>query len=165
MSHGSPGWWMSNFTRIVKTQVILWTFHVKDVILWNLTFIFSDSVPWGIFVSVITDDLLHLEVFKNVKRNPICFKFSGTRFFVHWKSKLHNFMVDSVLTLHLINGAETNVSRNKLELLKLPALTSKWWPGNCSWDTVVYCVYFGPWLFIKNGNVWYADVTQPKFTS
>ena len=33
--------WMSNFTRIVITQVKFWKFHVQDVILWNLTFIFS----------------------------------------------------------------------------------------------------------------------------
>ena len=40
ISQGSPRKWMSNFTRIV-TQEKFWKFHVKDVILWNLTFIFS----------------------------------------------------------------------------------------------------------------------------
>ena len=43
ISHWSPRKQMSNSTRIVKTQVKFWKFHVEDVILWNLTFIFSGS--------------------------------------------------------------------------------------------------------------------------
>ena len=34
---------MSNFTRIVNCTGEIWKFHVQDVILWSLTFIFSGS--------------------------------------------------------------------------------------------------------------------------
>ena len=43
ISHGSLRKWVSNFTRIVITQVKFWKFYVQDVILLNLTFIFFGS--------------------------------------------------------------------------------------------------------------------------
>ena len=36
---------------------------------------------------------------------------------------------------------------------RLSVLTSRWWPGNCSWAAVVYSVYFGPKSSMKNGRV------------
>ena len=48
ISHGSPRKWMSNFTRIVITQVKFWKFHEWDVILWNLTFRIL-GLPWEMF--------------------------------------------------------------------------------------------------------------------
>ena len=35
---------MSNFTRIVETQVKFWKFHMQDVILWNLWCFFSHKI-------------------------------------------------------------------------------------------------------------------------
>ena len=55
-------------------------------------------LPWEIFFGVTTDDLLHpLKPLKNVKKNAIFFKLFWYKVFVHWKLKLHNFLVDSVL--------------------------------------------------------------------
>ena len=56
-------------------------------------------LPWEIFFGVITDDLLHLQVLKNVKKNAICFKLFWYKILVRWKLKLLNFMTDSVLNL------------------------------------------------------------------
>ena len=55
------------------------------------------GLPWEIFFGVITDDLLHLKPLKNVKKNAIFFKLFWYKVFVHWKLKLLNFLVDSVL--------------------------------------------------------------------
>ena len=48
ISHGSPRKWMSNFTRIVLTQVKFWKFHTEDVVLWYLTFRIL-GLPWEMF--------------------------------------------------------------------------------------------------------------------
>ena len=40
-------------------------------------------LPWEIFFGVITDDLLHLQVLKNVKKNAICFKLFWYKILVH----------------------------------------------------------------------------------
>ena len=55
---------------------------------WNL------RLPWEIFFGVTTDDF---KPFKNVKKNAIFFKLFWYKVFVHWKLKLLNFLVDSVL--------------------------------------------------------------------
>ena len=55
------------------------------------------GLPWEIFFGVTTDDLLHLKPLKNVKKNAIFFKLFWYKVFVHWKSKLLNFLIDSVL--------------------------------------------------------------------
>ena len=81
---------MSNFTRIVKTQVNLWKFHVKDVILW-IWHSFSRAHMRNFFWCY------YRWFFTSLERNAICFKFSWYKIFVHWKLKLLNSLVDSVL--------------------------------------------------------------------
>ena len=56
------------------------------------------GLPWEIFFAVTTDDLLHLQPLKNVKqRMQNSLNYSVFFVFVHWKLKLLNFLVDSVL--------------------------------------------------------------------
>ena len=56
------------------------------------------GLPWEIFFGVITDDQLHLKPVKDVKKkNAMFFKLFWYKAFVHWKLKLLNFLVDSVL--------------------------------------------------------------------
>ena len=83
---------MSNFTKLYLSYEIFRILAVKSQFLWNLTFIFLD-----LFFGVITDDLLHLKPLKNVKKNAIFFKLFWYKVFVHWKLKLLNFLVDSIL--------------------------------------------------------------------
>ena len=59
------------------------------------------GLPWGIFFGVITDDYLHLQPLKNVKKNAIFFRLFWFKVFVHWELKLFNFLVDSVLSICL----------------------------------------------------------------
>ena len=51
-----------------------------------------------------TDDLLHLKPLKNVTKNAIFFKLFWYKVFVHWKLKLLNFLVDSVLSFDDLAG-------------------------------------------------------------
>ena len=53
--------------------------------------------PIIIFFGITKDNLLHLYPLKNVRKNAICFKLLWYKIFVHWKSKLLNALVDSVL--------------------------------------------------------------------
>ena len=56
------------------------------------------GLPWEIFFGVITDDQLHLKPLKDVKKkNAMFFKLFWYKAFVHWKLKLLNFLVESVL--------------------------------------------------------------------
>ena len=55
------------------------------------------GLSWKVFFGVITDDLLHLMPLKNVRKNAICFKLLWYKIFVHWKSKLLDVPVDSLL--------------------------------------------------------------------
>ena len=56
------------------------------------------GLRWEIFFGVTTDDLLHLKPLKNVKKNAIFLKlFCRYSVFVHWKLKLLNFLVDSIV--------------------------------------------------------------------
>ena len=88
-------WNFQNFTCVIT---ILAKFDIH--FLW---------LPWEIFFAVTTDDLLHLKPLKNVKKNAIFFKLFWYKVFVHWKLKLLNSLVDSVL--------------NKLD---------NWGPSSCS---------------------------------
>ena len=70
----------------------------KDVILWNLTFIFSGSEKkFSLVVLQIT-----LQPLKNVKKNVICLKLFWYKAFVDWKLKLLNFLVDSISVLNVL---------------------------------------------------------------
>ena len=55
------------------------------------------GLPWDIFFGVTTDDLLRLKPLKNLKKNAIFFKLFWYSGFVHWKLKLLNFLVDSII--------------------------------------------------------------------
>ena len=55
------------------------------------------GLPWEIVFGVTTADLLHLKPLKNLKKNAIFFKLFWYSVFVHWKLKLLNFLVDSIL--------------------------------------------------------------------
>ena len=56
------------------------------------------GLPREIFFGVTTDDLSHLQPLKNVKRRMHnSLSYSGCFVFVHWKLKLLNFLVDSLL--------------------------------------------------------------------
>ena len=69
----------------------------KDVILWNLTFIFSGSEKkFSLVVLQIT-----LQPLKNVKKNVICLKLFWYKVFVDWKLKLLNFLLDSISVLNV----------------------------------------------------------------
>ena len=76
-------WNFQNFTCVI-TILVKFDIHF----LW---------LPWEIFFGVTTDDLLHLKSLKNVKKNAIFLKLFWYKVFVHWKLKLLNFLVDSVL--------------------------------------------------------------------
>ena len=55
---------MSNFTRIVKTQVKFGKFHAQDVILWSLTFIFLGShKKFSLVLGWTHWSLYHVQVF------------------------------------------------------------------------------------------------------
>ena len=81
---------MSNFTRIVKIQLKLWKFHLQDVILWNLTFVFLGSFLSCYYRKLITS----IAIEKCKKKNAILFKLSWFKALVHWKLK---FLPNSVL--------------------------------------------------------------------
>ena len=55
------------------------------------------GIPWEIFFGITTDDLLHLKPLKIFKKNAKFFKLFWCSVFVHWKLKLLNFLVDSIL--------------------------------------------------------------------
>ena len=61
------------------------------------------GLPWEIFLGVTTDNLLHLQCLKNVRKSAICFKLFWYKIFVHWKLKLLNVLVNSVL-IAIIRG-------------------------------------------------------------
>ena len=87
---------MLNFTRIVKTQVKVWKFLVQDVILWNLTVIFSGShKKFSLGFLQMTNYIF--SPWKMLKKTVIYFKLFWYKEFVHWKLKLLNFLVGSVL--------------------------------------------------------------------
>ena len=48
-------------------------------------------LPWEIVFGVITDK-------KKIKKNSVLFKLFRYKVFVHWKLKLLNFLIDSILT-------------------------------------------------------------------
>ena len=60
------------------------------------------GLPWEIFFGVITDDWLYLKPLKNVKKNAIFFKLFWYKAFIHWRLKLFNFLLDSVLTANML---------------------------------------------------------------
>ena len=74
------------FSEFYRVFTILMKFDIRFL-----------GLPQEIFFGVITDDYLHLESLKNVKTNAIFFKSFWYKVFVHWKLKLLNFLVDSVL--------------------------------------------------------------------
>ena len=84
--HGiiSYTWNFQNFTCVIT---ILVKFDIHFL-----------GLPWEIFFGVTTDDLLHLKALKNVKKSAIFFKLFWYKVFVHWKLKLLNSLMDSVLT-------------------------------------------------------------------
>ena len=83
-------WNFQNFTCVITILVI---FEIHFL-----------GLPCEFFFGVTTDDLLHLELLKNVKKKyAIFFKLFWYRVFVYWKLKLLNFLVDSVLILQLLD--------------------------------------------------------------
>ena len=50
-------------------------------------------------ILLVFSQFLHLSPFKDVQKNAISFKLIWYKFFVHWKLKLLNFLMDSVLKL------------------------------------------------------------------
>ena len=85
---------MSNFTRIVKTQVKFWKLHVLDVILWDLRFIFSGSHrKFSLVLLQMTN-----YIFSPWRCKKECnIRLFWYNVFVHWKLKLLSFLEDSVL--------------------------------------------------------------------
>ena len=81
----------------VLTHAIFRILRVFSQFLWNLTFIFWDShEKFSLVLLQMTQ--LHLKPLKDVKKkNAMFFKLFWYKAFVHWKLKLLNFLVDSVL--------------------------------------------------------------------
>ena len=70
---------MSNFTRIVKTKVKLFKLSCVRCHFVKFDFYFL-GLSLEIFFGVITDNKLHLQPFKNVKRMQYYLNYSGTKF-------------------------------------------------------------------------------------
>ena len=82
---------ITSYTMNVQNFTCIFTILVK----FDIQFL---GLPWEIFFDVITDDQSHLYPLKNVKKkNAIFFKLFWYKVFAHWKLKLLNFLMDSVL--------------------------------------------------------------------
>ena len=92
------GVWITN--GMSPEQKCKWPIKVEleHKTLARVTFIFSGSHQ-KFFFGVSTDDLLYLKPLKNVRKNAICLNLFCYKIFVHWKSKLLNVLVDSVLNI------------------------------------------------------------------
>ena len=88
--------WMSNFTEFKSYTWNFQNFNCVITILVKFDIHFF-GLPWEIFFGVTTDDLLHLKPLKNLQKNAIFFKLFWYSVFVHWKLKLLNFLVDSMV--------------------------------------------------------------------
>ena len=79
---------MSNFPRIVKTQVKFWKLHVLDVILWHLRFIFSGSHrKFSLVLLQLTN-----YIFSPWRCKKECnIRLFWYNVFVHWKLKITQF--------------------------------------------------------------------------
>ena len=88
--------WMSNFTEYKSYTWNFQNFNCVITILVKFEIHFF-GLPWEIFFGVTTDDLLHLKPLKNLQKNAIFFKLFWYSVFVHWKLKLLNFLVDSMV--------------------------------------------------------------------
>ena len=106
---------MSNFRKLHLTHKIFRILPVFSLVILVKFGIHFLGLPWEIAFDVITEDYnivaslapkkckkgcnittLAFEKCKK-KKNAICFKLFWYKVFVHWKLKLLNFLVDSVL--------------------------------------------------------------------
>ena len=74
ISRGSPRKQISNFTRIVKTQVKFWKFLCVRCHFVNLTFTFSDSYEKYSLVLLQITILTFIALEKCKKKNSTCFR-------------------------------------------------------------------------------------------
>ena len=92
ISHGSPRKWMSNFTRIVKTQVKFWKFHVYircNFVKFDIHFLMT-SCNEGSFFLVAREGSLYF----------IFTRFDYHRGFTHWEnSDIQNALFSNWKTL------------------------------------------------------------------
>ena len=87
-SHGSPRNWVSNFTRIVRTQV-------KFCEIWHLfSLALIQNFLWCSWLQIA---YYKYSPWKIQKKNAILFKLYWFKVFVQWKLELLNFLMDSVL--------------------------------------------------------------------
>ena len=65
----------------------------------NFTFVFTILVKFDVYFLGLPWEivLLYLHSLKNIKKNAVLFKVFWYKVFVHWKLKLLNFLMDSVL--------------------------------------------------------------------
>ena len=94
---------------------------------------------------------------KNVKKNAIFFKLFWYEVFVHWKLKLLNILVDSVLisfvfSLWIINEFEKDKETNDF-----------WW--NITWSKMPKGRRWTSWLFYKRGRAGFELGTTEKKSS
>ena len=105
---------MSNFTRIVKTQVKLWNFICKMTFceIWH----FFSRTSIRNFLWCYCRWLITSLALENVKKKAICFKLFWYKVLIHWKLKLLNFPMDSILTHYLLLTCTIFCSRRKTAL-------------------------------------------------
>ena len=96
----------SSVTSCVRFQFVSWSS-------WSLKFVFSgpirNLVSFGVLSYIQAITFIALE---KCKKNAIIrygLKYSGVRFFVYWKWKLLNFLMNSVIILRFLKNSWSNV--------------------------------------------------------
>ena len=95
-----------DYHKAKKSKMLAETLHMKFsefyLCLWNLTFIFSNSYnKFSLVLLQVTNYIF--SPWKNVKKNALFFKLFWYKVLVHWKLKLLNLLVDSVLIINDIH--------------------------------------------------------------
>ena len=104
---------MSNFTKLHLSHEIYRYLPVFSQFLWNLTFIFSDSLEkFSLMMTIITSLGL-----KKCKKNAIFFKLLWYKVFVHWGLKLLNFLGNSLLISFFLKKKEIKFFKAKMNII------------------------------------------------
>ena len=106
------------FHKNCEKQVKFWKFHMQDVILWNVKFLFSGSHEKSSLVLLQIANYIY-SPWKMYKRKQHCFNYSDTRFFL-LKIKITQFPDGFHLNFWLA-GHGTSLSKGDWGRLKLRA--------------------------------------------
>ena len=104
---------MSNFTKLHLSHEIYRYKPVFSQFLWNLTFIFSDSLEK--FSLMMTNNIFRPK--KKVKKNAIFFKLLWYKVFVPWGLKLLDFLVEWVLISFFLKKKEIKFFKAKMNII------------------------------------------------